>query len=88
VVRVSLEAAEDDPMAAQLQVAFWDERLSRSSALVERAIERGELPAGVVPRELVETAAGPIYFRVLFTKGDVGPKYRSEVARRTIRAFS
>ncbi|KAB7760178.1 hypothetical protein MMUC44124_09240 [Mycolicibacterium mucogenicum DSM 44124] len=71
-----------------MQTRFWEERFRRSGAVVDRAITRGELPPGTDPRAVLEMAAGPVYFRSLFTVDAVTPAYLSETARRTIRAFA
>ncbi|MET9325795.1 TetR/AcrR family transcriptional regulator [Tsukamurella sp. NPDC003166] len=44
---------------------FWDTRFASNAPVVERAITRGELPGGTVPREVLETLAAPLYFRLL-----------------------
>ncbi|WP_225433630.1 TetR-like C-terminal domain-containing protein [Mycolicibacterium mucogenicum] len=76
------------PRVRTMQTRFWEERFRRSGAVVDRAITRGELPPGTDPRAVLEMAAGPVYFRSLFTVDAVTPAYLSETARRTIRAFA
>lgn len=63
MVRASLDGTID-PEARQ---AFWAERMHRSSVIVDRAIDRGELPADADARSILEHAASPIYFRLLIT---------------------
>jgi AcrR family transcriptional regulator len=43
---------------------FWEARFAATARIVERAIERGEIPKGVRPRFVMESLAGPIWFRV------------------------
>ncbi|MEV0616281.1 TetR-like C-terminal domain-containing protein [Nonomuraea sp. NPDC050404] len=45
---------------------FWDTRLRRASAIVGRAIDRGELRADCDPRLLIQTIIGTLTAKVLF----------------------
>lgn len=54
-----------DPEVEAARRRFWDDRFERSSHVVTRAIERGELAGTTDPREVVETLSAPLYFRVL-----------------------
>ena len=64
-------------------MAFFNERFQRSGVIIERAIARGELPAGTDARLVLETACSPIYFR-LFVSGD--PVTEAEIRRYAERA--
>ncbi len=44
---------------------FWHHRFEASAPIITAAIERGELPAHVDPREVLETLSSPLYFRLL-----------------------
>ncbi|WP_066907098.1 TetR/AcrR family transcriptional regulator [Millisia brevis] len=46
---------------------FWNERFRRTGVIVERAVERGEVPATTDIRALLEQVCAPVYFRVLVT---------------------
>ncbi|MFE3797972.1 TetR/AcrR family transcriptional regulator C-terminal ligand-binding domain-containing protein [Nocardia tengchongensis] len=54
-----------DPDVAAARRHFWEDRFERTSQLITRAIERGELPSDVDAQELMETLAAPLYFRLL-----------------------
>ncbi|MFE5910499.1 TetR-like C-terminal domain-containing protein [Streptomyces wedmorensis] len=62
---VSLAAEDSDVVRAK--DAFWETRFAGAAALVKRAVERGELPTGADPYELIEDLAAPVYFRLLVT---------------------
>jgi AcrR family transcriptional regulator len=47
---------------------FWEVRFSLLGSMVERAIERGELPDGTEPKPLIEALLGAIYLRMLVTR--------------------
>ncbi|MFD4355880.1 TetR/AcrR family transcriptional regulator [Nocardia sp. NPDC058518] len=58
-------ALSSDPEVDVARRRFWNDRFERSSQVVTRAVERGELPATVNPRGVLETLSAPIYFRLL-----------------------
>jgi AcrR family transcriptional regulator len=88
VHRGALTGADDSDDVRIARDGFWAERFRRSGAVVERAIARGEIPPGTDPRAVLEMAASPVYFRVLFTADAITPDYVGEIVRRTIRAFA
>jgi AcrR family transcriptional regulator len=63
---VAAESPHDSRLAAANR-RFWDERLALAGAIVERAIERGEVAAGTDPRQVIEAVLGPIHLRLLLT---------------------
>lgn len=54
-------------------------RRSRGALLVQRAIERGELPPATDSELFSDAAGGLLYWRVLITDGAVGSAYLEEV---------
>ena len=67
---VAAESANDSKLAAA-NSHFWAERLVLDGVIVERAIERGEVPAGTDPRRVIEAVIGPIHLRLLLTREPV-----------------
>ena len=63
---VAAQSPHDSALAAANH-RFWDERLALDAAIVERAIERGEVAAGTEPRTVIESVLGPIHLRLLLT---------------------
>jgi AcrR family transcriptional regulator len=63
---VASEAPHDSRLAAANR-RFWGERLALDAAIVERAIERGEVAEGTDPRRVIESVLGPIHLRLLLT---------------------
>jgi AcrR family transcriptional regulator len=67
-----IRAAAADPGPDSKLVAavreFWAVRFGLLGTMVERAIERGELPAGTDPKPLIEGLLGGIYLRLLVTR--------------------
>lgn len=66
-VRALVSGAQASPEVAQILRRFWTTRMSRVGAIVERAVSRGELPAGTDSDELMKYLAAPLFHRVLVT---------------------
>jgi AcrR family transcriptional regulator len=60
----ALAAAAHHPELETVGRRFWSERLAAATPVVERAVERGELPAGVDADDLIIRVVGPIWFAV------------------------
>ncbi|MBB5916118.1 AcrR family transcriptional regulator [Nocardia transvalensis] len=70
VLAVMVPAAGSPAPPDTTRHAFRD-RIRRALPIVPRAIDRGEIPAGTDPAELVKTLVAPIYFRVLIPREPV-----------------
>jgi AcrR family transcriptional regulator len=44
---------------------FWEVRLEAVSVIVDRAVSRGELPAGTDPAALMRTMSAPLFYQLL-----------------------
>jgi AcrR family transcriptional regulator len=62
---------DDDDATSQVRSEFWDARWAECRAMVERAVARGELPASVDGRFLIEVFVAPIHARALLTRDPV-----------------
>jgi AcrR family transcriptional regulator len=75
----SIVSALSDPRAsrelAEVARRFWETRFSATRAIVERAIERGEIPRGTDARFVVEALGGPIWFRVFVVSEPAGDRF-------------
>ncbi|WP_101782891.1 TetR/AcrR family transcriptional regulator [Nonomuraea indica] len=74
------------PEIAEARHHVFGDRLRRARPVVTRAIERGELPAGTDPDELLRTLAAPIYFRLLMTAEPVDGTTADQAVRVTLAA--
>jgi Tetracyclin repressor-like, C-terminal domain len=50
---------------------FWAGRLTAISVIVDRAVARGELPAGTDPAALMHAMAAPLYYELLVTRAAI-----------------
>jgi AcrR family transcriptional regulator len=76
---IAAAAATSDELAAGMH-AFWQERLAASAPIVNRAIERGELPAHTDPNLIIETVIGPLWVRLLLTGEPLSDELADRVA--------
>ena len=63
---IAAAAATSDELAAAMH-GFWAHRLALSAEVVERAIQRGELPPTTDANLIIETVIGPLWLRLLLT---------------------
>jgi AcrR family transcriptional regulator len=63
----AIAAHSDDRALAEARSAFWRRREELASAMIERAIARGELSDSVDGRLALETLISPLHFRTLLT---------------------
>ncbi|MFC7534050.1 TetR/AcrR family transcriptional regulator [Actinoplanes sp. GCM10030250] len=62
-----LAGAARIPEIAGIKQRFFEDRIRRAEPFIDRAVRRGELPAGIDPAELIKTLIAPIYLRLLVT---------------------
>lgn len=73
-------AATSDELAAAMR-GFWSDRLAASAPIVERAIERAELPSDADPNLIIESLIGPLWVRLLLTGEPITDDLADRVAR-------
>jgi hypothetical protein len=66
-VRVLVSGVQDSPEVEQIARRFWAARLAQVGPIVERAVERGQLPRGTSAAGVIEYLAAPLYYRLLIT---------------------
>jgi AcrR family transcriptional regulator len=66
-VRALVSGVQDSPEAQQTARGFWAARMAQVGPIVERAVERGQLPRGTSVAEVIEHVAAPLYYRLLIT---------------------
>ncbi|MFI0352000.1 TetR/AcrR family transcriptional regulator C-terminal ligand-binding domain-containing protein [Actinomadura sp. 9N407] len=69
VARAFVAAAQQSATAAQALAGFFAARHAQAAVVVERAVDRGELPAGTDGADVIRCAVAPLYYR-LFVSGE------------------
>jgi len=67
ITRALLAGAATSPEIRHLMDEYWAARLSATSAIAYRAIDRGELPPGTEPAPLMRALAAPLFYQLLVT---------------------
>jgi AcrR family transcriptional regulator len=81
-----IDAGERDKELAKLQAGIHAQMRGAFVAVLERAQERGELPRGHDPRELVASIIGPILYRRFFSRETLDEGFAKRVVERALRA--
>jgi AcrR family transcriptional regulator len=71
ILQAMVSDAARIPEIASAKRRFFDDRFQRAGPVVSGAIERGELPPGTDPAELVRAVMAPIYLRMRITEEPV-----------------
>ncbi|HCS56436.1 MAG TPA: TetR family transcriptional regulator [Gordonia polyisoprenivorans] len=86
ILRTLLSDAVFNPAIAHAAERFWATRFALVGDVIQRGIDRGELPPRLDVTALIEALAGPLYFRVLVTGAPIDSAYAVANARRTFHA--
>ncbi|MGP3979172.1 TetR-like C-terminal domain-containing protein [Streptomyces sp. 8N114] len=68
LVEAVVTSAAREPGAAEVLRAVFKNRIQRVSVLLERAVERGEIPADTDAEEVIAAIGAPFYYRLLITR--------------------
>ena len=63
------------------------EKRARIAVVVERAIARGEMRAGVDPELVVDSCVAPIFYRFLVTHAPLDDAFATSLVDSVLRAF-
>ncbi|MFE6748649.1 TetR/AcrR family transcriptional regulator [Kitasatospora purpeofusca] len=72
--------SSEDPELAEAWHAFWRSRLDQAGVIVDRAVDRGELPAGTEAALALELLCAPIQTRALLGHRPIGPDLPERLA--------
>ena len=64
----TMAVTDDDPELRAGRAQFWQARYDTARAIIDRGIERDELPADTDPRLALELLVAPLHFRALLTR--------------------
>jgi AcrR family transcriptional regulator len=81
------EAARNPQIAQTLQEALRASQREVGVRLIDRAVSRGELPAGMDPDAAVDLIVGPLYWRLAVARTPLTPDDLSNLATATAAAL-
>jgi AcrR family transcriptional regulator len=76
----------DSPRLRELRRRFWAVRAALVLPVVERAVERGQLPTGTDAVEVVKHVGAPLYYRLLVLDEELTPAVADLAAAVTAAA--
>jgi AcrR family transcriptional regulator len=79
VVTAALAAAADNPVLHEHARAFFADRLGREQAIVDRAIDRGELAADVDRTLIFDLIGGAAWLRLVLRQQTAGPDFPARI---------
>ncbi|MER7765598.1 TetR-like C-terminal domain-containing protein [Kitasatospora sp. NPDC096140] len=82
------EAGRNPELAQVLLTAVRDTRRGNASRLLERAVERGELPPGTDLELALDLLAGPLYWRLAVVHTPTAPDYLERLTDKLLAAFA
>jgi AcrR family transcriptional regulator len=81
-----ITAASCDPQTADALHRFYDTRIEEWAPCVTAAIERGEIPGGTSPTELIRAVSAPLYYRLLITGDPIDEAAADRAAQAAVTA--
>lgn len=82
----AMVSAGHDSQVAQVIRAFWAEHNALVAEIVQRAVRRGELPAGTDPADVSRAIGAPLYMRLLITAEPLDEQAADQAAAATAAA--
>jgi AcrR family transcriptional regulator len=82
------EAARNPQIAATLETALRETQLGFTSGVLQKAVERGELPANADVQLALDLAVGPLYWRLAVVRGKLPKGYLDDLATRVTAALT
>jgi AcrR family transcriptional regulator len=85
VLRALMAQAQHDPgLAERLRTEYLARQHERDRLPFERALHRGDLPAGTDIEAAVEELVAPLYYRALVTGQPLPPRYTDRLVTRVL----
>jgi AcrR family transcriptional regulator len=79
VARALVAESDRTPEMRDAALEFWRNRFALVADVIARGVDRGELPAHTDPDFLIEAIIGPLYLRLLVTRGRLDNAYANRV---------
>lgn len=80
-------ALDTDPEVASARTVFWNNRFDQITPVLERARDAGFLRPDAQAREVLETLAAPLYFRLLVTAEPIDAELIARCIEHTITLY-
>jgi AcrR family transcriptional regulator len=82
------EGARNPDLTSALLETVRDPRRAKAAQLVQRAVDRGELPADTDLELCLDFLAGPLYWRLTVLRADFDDTYLDQLATKVVAAMT
>lgn len=82
------EAARNPPISQTLRRVLHAYQRDIAVGLIDRAVARGELPAGVEPDLMIDLVVGPLYWHLAIARTPIRDDHLSQLASATAAALA
>jgi len=83
----AMAVADDDAELAAARADFWSVRHDATKVIVDRAVQRGELPPGTDSELVLQMVIAPIHFRALLTRQAIDDGLITHIVDAVERGF-
>ncbi len=83
---IAAAAAASDDLSEAMQ-GFWAHRLELTAAVVDRAVDRGEISPSIDRTLVIETVIAPLWIRLLLTGGPITHELADQVVSIVTRGI-
>ena len=84
----TMSVGDDDAALAAGRADFWQARYEVARIIVDRAVDRRELPDGTDPRLVIEMVIAPLHFRALLTRQSIDTELIENIVDAVERGFA
>jgi AcrR family transcriptional regulator len=84
----TMAATADDAILAANRTQFWQARYDTVRVIIDRAIDRKEVPAGTDPQLAMELLVAPLHFRKLLTRQAIDERFIENMVDTLVRGLS
>lgn len=88
ILRTAVALEGSNPEAVGARNNFWRSRFAGSAQIIDRAVERGELPVNTDPGDVIELLVAPAYLRLLLLDRPIDNRLLDRSVRNTIAAYA
>ncbi len=88
ILRSLIGGGQSDPeLIAAFRTRWLLPRRAEALEVLDRAVQRGELPRSVDPNALLDSLYGPLYFRMLVGHGALDSKFVEQICDAVVSGF-
>ena len=88
ILRAAAALDSASPDAVEARMAFWRSRFTGSAQIIDRAVDRGELPLDTDPADVIEFLVAPAYLRLLLLDRPIDDALLDLSVRNAVAAYA